>query len=412
MMRWFRMLPALRVVLLVLLTGCALPGTTPAADRIWFGATISITGSTAKEGEHSRDGYLLVVDTINAQGGIAVGGRRYPIALRYYDDESRPARAAELYEKLIAEDQVDFLLGPYGSDPTAAAAAVAERHQIPLVVGNGSADSIFAQGYRSTFGVMTPASHYLDGLIDLAVEARPPLRTVAILAGDELFSRSVADGAVAYARRRGLTLLGVEQYPADTQDLRGQLARIQRLDPDLLLGATHLQDALLIMRQAKALDLSPRAIGFSVGPSSPEFRRALRGDAAYVFGATQWTSALTYHGDDLWGTPAAFAQAFRARYPDYPSTPYVAANAAAALVVYQHALAQAGRIDRAAVQKVLRTLAIDTFYGPIAFDEHGLNRRKPMAIEQVQPDGGQYTVFPRTMAERQAIIPMIPWHAR
>jgi branched-chain amino acid transport system substrate-binding protein len=394
------------LLVLLLLGACAGPGAQSGPATIWFGATLSITGPTAKEGEHTLNGYKLFVETVNQRGGISVGGRAYRAALRYYDDESRPERAAELYEKLIVEDRVDLLLGPYGSGPTEAAARVAERHQIPLLAGNGSADSIFAQGLQWTFGVMTPASRYLDGIIDLAAQARPPLGSVAILAADELFARAVAEGAADYARRRGLRVLTVERYPPDAQDLTAALARVKPLRPDLLLGATHLQDALLIVRQAHALGLKPRAVGFSVGPSSPEFRRNLRAEADYIFGATQWTAALTYRGGDLWGTPAAFDRAFRARYPDSGSTtPYAAANAAVELVVYQRALEQAGRLDRAAVRDTLRGLALDTFYGPISFDAQGLNRSKTMAVEQLQPDGGSYTVYPLSMAERRALIP-------
>jgi branched-chain amino acid transport system substrate-binding protein len=388
-------------LLLALLPGlasCDALGASAPRDTIRFGATVSITGPTAKEGEHARDGYLLFVEAVNARGGLSVGGRTYKVALRYYDDESRPERAAELYQKLIAEDEVDFLLGPYGSGPTAAAAEVAEQHQIPLVEGHGSADSIFAHGYRYTFGVMTLASRYLDGILDLALAAQPPLETVAILYADDLFSRAAADGATAYAQQRSLQIVAREQYPADAQDVRAQLGILK----------THLQDALLIVRQAKALGLAPRAIGFSVGPSSPEFRRNLRKDADYVFGASQWTPALDYRGDDLWGTPAAFEAAFRARYPDYQSVPYTAAAAAASLVAYQRALEQAGSRERAAVRTALSRLSIETFFGPIAFDERGANRLKPMAIEQLQPDGRQYTVYPRSAAERPAIIAIRP----
>src|SRR4051794_15179482 len=89
------------------------PGEAPAADTILFGATISITGKTAKEGEYTRDGYQFALDTLNAAGGIRVGDRTYRLALRYYDDESRPDRAAQLYEKLIQTDKVNLLLGPY-----------------------------------------------------------------------------------------------------------------------------------------------------------------------------------------------------------------------------------------------------------------------------------------------------------
>lgn len=384
------------------LAACALGP--PARTAIVFGATISITGVTAKEGEHTRDGYLLYVEAINAQGGLLVGERRYPVRLRYYDDESRPERAAELYERLIAEDHVDLLLGPYGTGPTGAAAEVAARHGLPLVEGSGAAESLFATDNPYLFGVLSPAGAYLRGVIDLALAAEPPLRSVAIVGADNSFAREVAAGAAAYARARGLAVLAEVRYPTGAQDLRGRLGELARLDPDLLLGAGHLQDALLVARQAREVGLRPRAVGFSVGPSSPEFRQRLRADADYVLGAAQWTPALSYVGDDLWGTPAAFAAAFKARYPAYATVPYTAASSAACMVAYQHALAAAGSLEPEAVRAALAELSLMSFYGPIAFDERGVNSAKPMAVEQLLPDG-QYTVYPPAMAERAAVIP-------
>ena len=113
-----------RWLLLALLGGrlaaCG-PGAAPADPTITFGASISITGKTAKEGEYALDGYQMFMDTINAAGGITVAGTAYKLRLRYYDDQSDPELTTQLYEKLVTEDQVDFLLGPYGSGPTAAA---------------------------------------------------------------------------------------------------------------------------------------------------------------------------------------------------------------------------------------------------------------------------------------------------
>src|SRR5712664_4480236 len=80
-----------------------------AADTIVFGAAISMTGKTAKEGEYTRDGYQFAVDTLNQAGGITVGGKPYKLQLKYYDDESKSERTAQLFEKLVNEDKVNFL---------------------------------------------------------------------------------------------------------------------------------------------------------------------------------------------------------------------------------------------------------------------------------------------------------------
>ncbi len=383
-----------------------------AADTIVFGAAISITGKTAKEGEYTRDGYQFAIDKINEMGGIKVGGKTYQVALKYYDDETKPERSAQLFEKLINEDKVNLLLGPYGSSPTGTAAPIAERYKIPMVEANGSAESIFSKGYKFTFMILSPAKGYLRGIIDAVRAKDPNAKTVAILGENESFSKEVAGGAAEYAKEKGMNIVYDELYPANAQDVSALLTAIKGKNPDLILGSGHLQDSLLIVKQSKDLGVSPKAMGFSVGPSSPEFRANLGKSADYIFGATQWTEALTYSGEDAWKTPKAFGQAFRAKHPSYKTVPYQVAESAVAVIAYQKAIERAGTIEPTKVRDALAALDIMTFYGKVKFDARGVNIYKPMAVEQYQPDGNKYTVWPQEVAEKAPLYPMPAWDKR
>jgi len=383
-----------------------------AADTIVFGAAISITGKTAKEGGYTRDGYQFAIDKINEMGGIKVGGKTYKVALKYYDDETKPERSAQLFEKLINEDKVNLLLGPYGSSPTGTAAPIAERYKIPMVEANGSAESIFSKGYKYTFMILSPARQYLRGVIDAILAKDPSVKTVAILGENESFSKEVASGAAEYAMEKKLTVVYAELYPTNAQDVSALLTAIKGKNPDIILGSGHLQDSLLIVKQAKDLGVSPKAIGFSVGPSSPEFSTNLGKSADYIFGATQWTEALRYSGDDPWKTPKAFGDAFRAKHPDYKVIPYQVAESAVAVIAYQKAIEKAGSIEPKKVRDALAAIDIMTFYGKVKFDTRGVNVYKPMAVEQYQPDGKKYTVWPQDVAEKAALYPMPAWDKR
>ncbi len=404
---------ALAIVSMLLLAACGGPsGGAASSDTITFGAAISITGKTAKEGEYTRDGYQFYEDTINQQGGIKVGDKTYKVKVIFYDDESKSERTAQLYEKLINEDKVNFLLGPYGSGPTGTAAPIAEKYKIPMIEANGAAESIFSKGYKYTFAVLSPGKNYLRGVIDAVLSQDPNVKTVAILGENEPFSKEVAGGAADYAKEKGLQVVYQELYPSGTQDVSALLTNIKGQSPDILLGAGHLQDSLLIVKQARDLGVSPKAMGFSVGPSSPEFRDNLKQNADYIFGATQWTESLKYNGDDPWKTPKAFGEAFRAKYPAYKVIPYQVAESTAALVAFQHAFQRAGSLDPQKVRDAIAGLDIMTFYGQIKFDERGVNIYKPMAVEQLQTDGKKYTVFPVDVAEQKIVYPMLAWDQR
>ena len=389
------------VSLLVLMLGV---GILPAAaeDTIVFGAAVSLTGKTAKEGEYTRDGYNFFVDKINELGGITVGGKKYKVAVKYYDDESKSERTAQLIEKLINEDKVTFILGPYGSAPSGTAA----------IEANGSAESIFNKGYKYTFAVLSPAKLYLKGLIDLVLSKDKTAKTLAVLGENEPFSKEVAAGGAEYAKEKGLTVVYQELYPTGTQDVSALLTNIKAKNPDIVLGAGHLQDSLLIVKQAKDLGVSPKAMGFSVGPSSPEFRENLKSNADYLFGATQWTEALKYNGDDPWKTPKGYGDAFRAKNPKYSVIPYQVAESTAAVIAFWRAIEKANSLDPTKVRDAIAALDIMTFYGQVKFDSRGINTFKPMAIEQLQPDGKKYTVWPANVAEKDALYPMPAWDKR
>ncbi len=79
---------------------------------IELGAALSATGIYASNGNNTRNGYEFAVKKINDAGGVKIGGKCYHFAIKYYDDESTPARAAQLVERLIDQDKIKYILGP------------------------------------------------------------------------------------------------------------------------------------------------------------------------------------------------------------------------------------------------------------------------------------------------------------
>jgi branched-chain amino acid transport system substrate-binding protein len=374
-----------------------------------FGAPISLTGSTAKEGGLTRDGYDLWRDTYNKAGGINVAGKHYKIETKYYDDASNAQQSATLADKLIKEDKVNFLLGPYGTSPTLQVSTVAEKAKMPMIEGNGAAESIFSQGYKYTFGVLSPAQNYLRGVVDLALTLDPKPTSVAVLSADDPFSVEVADAVKTYAEQKGLTVVYYQKYPNASTDLRAPLTETKARNPDLFLNSGHLQESVAIMQQAKELGFSPKGFGFSVGPSVPDFESTLKGDANFVMGGTQWTPALKYSGEDLFKTPAAYNDMYKAAFGYEPA--YQSADATACGVAYAKAIEAAGSIEPDKVRDAIAKLNFTAFYGVIKFDARGINNEKPMAVEQWQ-NGKKVTVWPTDVAEAKALWPMTPWAGR
>lgn len=391
----------------------AAPGAQPECT-IRFGAAVSLSGKTAQEGKWIRDGYDLYLEKINAAGGFTVGARKCQIAITYYDDGSDPETSARLVEKLVLEDKVNLLLGTYSTDTVFAGSAAAEKHQIPMVQAGGSGIKIFARGFRYIFGLLPPAPTFLRSVIDLTLSTDPTVSTVALLVEDEGFSIEVANGAAAYAQEKGLTVVYRQQYPRNTDDVSEYVSAVRALQPDLVFGAGHFADSVLVLKTAKALGLNAKLFGFTVGPTSQAFRDALGRDARYVVGIGPWTEAMNFQGDDVFGTPRAFGKAMRAKYGTevYATVPYQAAAAAAALETYRRAIEAAGTYeDPLAVRDALAALDFDSFYGRVAFSPEGIIL-KPMSVVQIGPDDQLYTVYPPTARNGDFIFPAPPWERR
>ena len=368
-----------------------------------LGAAVSFSGKYAKEGELLKRGYELWKDRVNARGGIKVGNKRYKVEIIYYDDQSDPKTTAKLVEKLITQDKVRFILGPYGSAQVFAAAGVVEKYRALMVQGGGASSKIYKQGYRHVFGVFNTAPDYGKNLIDLAVSLKPRPKTVAIIYEKDIFSEDAARGALEEAKKKGLKVVLFEGYPKGTQDLSSLMLKIRTKRPDVVIGAGHFKDSVLVIKQLKQFRINPKFVGLTVGPPVPAFVKALGKDAEYVFGPVQWSRAFRYK-DPLFGSTEGFIKAYRKKYGEDPE--YHSAGGAAAALALQIAIERAGSLDVEKVRKELLSMKVETFYGVIGFDETGKIVTKPMAVIQIQ-GGKPVTVYP--FKEAEPVYPKPEW---
>jgi len=146
-------------------------GSALCADNvITLGAAVSLTGKYALNGANTKNGYDLAFRQINGKGGVTIGGKPYTLTILYYDDESTPARSNELVERLIQQDDVRFILGPYSSALTEAILPIIERHKVPMVEANGAARELFTKGDRYIFAVLSTSDQYLTPAVELAAK--------------------------------------------------------------------------------------------------------------------------------------------------------------------------------------------------------------------------------------------------
>jgi branched-chain amino acid transport system substrate-binding protein len=388
-------LVALLVGILVTLVGPLPAGAQQPPIRI--GASLSLTGAYAKPGLYGREGYALCQKQINEGAGVL--GR--PVELVIYDDRSDPQTGVRLYEKLITEDRVELVMGPYSSAITEAVANVTEKYRKLMLAPLGSAGSIWEKGRRYVIMMVSPAEAYLEGLIEMA--ARNGLKSIALIYEDTLFPKTSVKGAIAIARKRGLEVVLQEAYPKAQTDFAALLTKIKAARPDVLAAATYFDDVVAITRQMKELDVNVRMFGTTVGGDLPEFYKALDRTAEYVYGASQWEPGLAYPG------AREFAGTYEAEFGRPPS--YHAAAAYAACMLMVEAIGKTGSLEPDRLRDYLLKLSTTTVFGGFDVDERGYQLGHRMVTIQWQ-EGRQVIVWPDEVASGKARFPTPPWTMR
>ncbi len=368
-----------------------------AQTPIKIGASLSLTGTYAQPGSYQKEGYELCAEHLNAKGGML--GRKIEFVM--YDDQSTPATAVRLYEKLITEDKVDAVMGPYSSPITEAVANVSEKYQKVLVSPLAATTSIFRKGRKYIFMVISPAEAYLEGLVDMA--AKRGLKTVAIVNEDTLFTKASAVGVAEIAKKKGMQVVFQEAYPKGNTDFSALLVKMKAANPDVIAASTYFDDAVAITRQMKELNVNPKMYGVTVGGDLPKFYDLLKQNAEYVYGSTQWEASLPYPGQK------EFVDSYHKKFGHEPV--YHSAAGYAGCVIYAEGVRRAGTLDSDKVREQLLKLETRTFFGDYKVDADGFQTAHKMVMFQWL-DGKKVTVWPDELASGKPRFPTPPWNQR
>jgi branched-chain amino acid transport system substrate-binding protein len=367
-------------------------------DEIILGAAISLTGKYSSNGVNAKNGYDIAVKRINEMGGVKVSGKAYKLKVVYYDDESTPARGAQLAERLIQQDNVKYMLGPYSSGLTKAIAPVTEKYKIPMVEAEGASRSLFTQGYKYMFAVLSTSEQYLGSAIDLKAEVvtkagkSPKDVKVALIFENDPFSLDVRAGCVEDIKRHGMKIVLDDKMPRDLNDISATLTKVKALKPDLILISGHEKGAATAARQMKEMRVSAPMVGIThceSGKLISQFGKSVEG---YLC-PTQWDETLSYK-DGYFGSAADFDKHVKAEFPAYKVVPYQLAQASAAVLVWKDAFERANSFDTEKLRDALAATQMETFYGNIKFSSAGNNVAKPMVLRQIQ--GGELKVVAPT----------------
>lgn len=320
----------------------------------------------------------------------------------HYDDASDPSTVREVTRRLIVDDRVDILIGPYSSVLTSAAAQVAEGHGKLLWNQGGASDDVYRQEYHWLVGILTPASRYLTGLLPMVRQADPSAANVALVkASTGEFPKAVCAGVAESAEDLGFRTVVDTEFEASAGDFSAALDELKNSRPDVVVLVGRVRNDLRLARQLADSGINAGTV-VAVAAGIQRFQIDLGSRADRFVGPSQWEPEAGREPE--FGPTNEQVVASLAR-DGHQNVDYPMAQAYAAGVVVQRCLEEAGSADSQALRNAAAGLKFSTFFGNFQIDgETGRQIGRETLLVQWQK-GRKVVVWPPRSAQGGLVYP-------
>jgi len=358
-----------------------------------LGLSLSLSGRYAAMGKQAEAGIRQFIADTNTGDGVTIDGSSYQLALECYDDQSRADRAIEIYQDLCRDHRCDLIFGPYSSDLTRAVVPITERAGMVLLNHGGADDSLHNQGYRMIVSILSPASDYLVGFIDLLATLKFWRKRLAIAHLPTPFAETIVGGverAIA-ARRiwlRGVRLRAKYRGRFDPENTPAEISRLFRRYRINAFGSAGSYDYDVAMMRLATASHHNIPVLSCIAAGATRFGEDLGDDAEGIVGPSQWEPELEIH-PELGPSPINFTHRIGSAASDYPAAQIYAAGLTAI-----EALRVAGSLDQGKLREALGDLRATTLFGDFAIDRV-TGRQIGHKLLLVQWHEGHKAIIPR-----------------
>lgn len=424
-----RMLMTLIAVIIIIIAGIVayymmLPKPTEVKE-IKIGVILPLSGKLAETGADLKRGIEFAVEEINDAGGIKnLGGVKLVVV--FGDSAGKPETGAAEAERLITEEKVVAILGAYQSAVTKTVSEVCERYHVPHLNPDSTSPALTARGYKWFFRT-TPhdamfAAQHVEFVNWLNEKYGNQIKRIAIIHEDTEWGAKTAEAWQEYFSAAGYEIVKIVSYHAATvTSLDSEVDALKAANPDLVLAACYVSDAILFVQTCQARDFNPKAIlAQDAGFINPSYVQQVGELGFYIF------SREVFNWDLFEKIPRlkAVNDKYKAKY-GVDLNGNSARDYTGVWVLY-YAIEEAAKtaspvnLDefRRAIRDALAKLELsaDDIIMPwdgVKFDETGQNILSRGIIVQMMPDDGKYhTVYPPELATAEPIFPMPSWGER
>jgi len=339
----------------------------PAQDKIVVGAARSVTGSLSSfEAWLFGPAYRLWVQDVNAAGGINVAGKKLPVELKVYDDESRMDNCVRLFTKLIEEDKVDFVLGPAGTDFVVAAAEVATAHKYILISTEAMHTTLETRRAKGDlpyyFQTTNSADRYqIPAFVDICEEVG--IKSVATIYRHDSMGIDYGAQTAIHLSARFIDEAMSVAIPLDFRmaDMPNIIKQAQDLDVDAVCIFAFPDVNVLGLQTMIGLGYSPKAVFIGGGGAFQSFHDSFQGAMEGVMFIGAWSVNSSPQAKAYYDKLVTFLGG-----PDNVefSTQLLYRSQ---LEFFQQAIEKAATLDQEVIAEVMRTAHFRTSISPDTF---------------------------------------------
>ncbi|MGH3349116.1 MAG: amino acid ABC transporter substrate-binding protein [Nocardioides sp.] len=372
-------------------------------DEIVIGISLPLTGDFSEPGKGIQRGYEAWAAYVNENGGLL--GR--DVRLEMLDDQSSAERVAADYEKLINQEQVDLIVGPFSTRLVIPAAQVAQDYGYLFVEPAGAAPEVFEEGFENLF-YAAPAvadDHYkllAEHILAMPEGERP--KTAAYASMDDPFAQGTAYGLKDALEEGGIETVVDEVYPPNTTDFSSIAAKVADSKADIVVGGSQYQDGVNLIVSLQQLNYQPKLAAFSTAPTETEFAKAIGDKTQGIIAPTGYTTKADYPENQ------EFVKFFEEQYGEAPGEDEANAWTTGQVVGAAVEAVDCAEPDPDCQAKLidwLRENEVDTVVGPLSWDDKG----RPQSAHMIQQwvDGEIKIVMPEDQAEAEFVFPKPAW---
>lgn len=362
--------------MMALLAGCGSNAGTPTAspdaggDVVKFGIFEPLTGANASGGQLEMRGFEIAHEMVPE-----VLGKK--IEMVTGDNKSDAVEAVTAAEYLVNSQNVDVILGTWGSSFAIAAGPTFEKAQVPAI-GTSCTNVNVTKGNEYYFRVC-----FLDPFQG-TVMANYAYKTLNARTAGVIYevSNDYAVGLKNFFEENfkalGGTIVQEATYNTGDQDFSSQILSVKAGNPDVIFAPGNYTESALIMQQANQMGYKVQFLGGDTWETDPLLTVGGTAVEGCIF-STFFDADAKINAETT-----KFVEAYEAKYGEPPAA--VAALAYDAYMAAVKAIEAAGNTDGPAVRDALSKLKFDGCTGAISFDANG-DAVKNTAVLKTVKDG-------------------------